>query len=61
MYEKALALCAGYFKDRLGSYNGLYYLIAGFCIFMVILWTIIVAAEPIKRMLLRRRRAKGFR
>lgn len=57
-YEKALAVCAGYFKDRLGSYNGLYYLIAGFCVVIVILWTCIVAAEPIKRMRLRRRRAK---
>lgn len=61
MHEKALALCAGYFKDRQGSYNGLYYLIAGFCVFMVILWTIILAAEPIKRMLLRIRRATGAR
>lgn len=57
-HEKALALCAGFFKDRLGSYNGLYYLIAGCSIFIVILWTCIVAAEPIKRMRLRRRRAK---
>lgn len=61
MHEKALALCAGYFKDRLGSYNGLYYLIAGFCVFIVILWTIIVAAKPIKRMLLRIRCTKGVR
>lgn len=46
--------CAGYFKDRHDSYNGLYYLVAGFCAFTVVLWSLIMAADSIKRLLFRR-------
>ncbi|KAK8762578.1 hypothetical protein V5799_026156 [Amblyomma americanum] len=41
----------GYFKDQHGSYNGLYYLVAGFCAFTVVLWSLIIAADSIKRLL----------
>lgn len=43
--------CAGYFKDQHDSYNGLYYLVAGFCSFMVVLWSLIIAADSIKRLI----------
>ncbi|KAH8036400.1 hypothetical protein HPB51_000211 [Rhipicephalus microplus] len=45
---------AGYFKDKQGSYNGLYYLVAGACAAVVVLWCIIVTASSIKSLFLKR-------
>ncbi|XP_075724274.1 uncharacterized protein LOC142766967 [Rhipicephalus microplus] len=43
-----------YFKDKQGSYNGLYYLVAGACAAVVVLWCIIVTASSIKSLFLKR-------
>lgn len=48
-------LCfAGYFKDKHDSYNGLYYLVAAACVLVAILWCVIVMADSIKGLILRR-------
>ncbi|KAL3242938.1 hypothetical protein MRX96_020778 [Rhipicephalus microplus] len=47
-------LLIGYFKDKQGSYNGLYYLVAGACAAVVVLWCIIVTASSIKSLFLKR-------
>ncbi|XP_075534804.1 monocarboxylate transporter 12-like [Dermacentor variabilis] len=44
----------GYFKDKHGSYNGLYYLVSAACFFVSILWCLIGAADLIKAFVLGR-------
>ncbi|KAL1431233.1 hypothetical protein MTO96_014611 [Rhipicephalus appendiculatus] len=47
-------LLIGYFKDKHGSYNGLYYLVAAACVLVAILWCVIVMADSIKALILGR-------
>ncbi|XP_037523687.2 uncharacterized protein LOC119400840 [Rhipicephalus sanguineus] len=54
MATLARPLLIGYFKDKQGSYNGLYYLVAAACAAVAILWCIIVTADSIKGLILGR-------
>ncbi|KAL1485371.1 hypothetical protein MTO96_032000 [Rhipicephalus appendiculatus] len=47
-------LLIGYFKDKQGSYNGLYYVVAAACAAVVVLWCVILTADSIKGLILGR-------